>query len=282
MLADIEKIFAPGTKGNTSGLPVDIVGDMIVVLDDNWQAVWYWDAFEYLDVSRAAILGDTCGVNEAGCPPMFLLGPGIAPEANDWLHANSLYYWPQNGNLILSLKDQDWVLDVDYNNGNGSGALQWTMGAGGSFDFNNITGDPWPWFSAQHDVSLTNNGAGPMILFDNGDTRVAPPPIGLGSDCGPNDCNSRGMALNLDLGVLTVTPVTVVNLGVYSAADGAAQLLSNGDYSFFAALVVTPNGIESYALETGDNGFVLNIQGPEGYRAFRMTSFYSLNGVSGN
>ena len=46
VLCDIEKIFPPGTQGDTSGLPVDIRGAMIVVLDSNWQAVWFWDSFD--------------------------------------------------------------------------------------------------------------------------------------------------------------------------------------------------------------------------------------------
>ena len=33
-LLDVERIFPPGTQGDTSGLPVDVIGDMIVVLDD--------------------------------------------------------------------------------------------------------------------------------------------------------------------------------------------------------------------------------------------------------
>jgi hypothetical protein len=49
VLVDVEKIFPAGTQGDTTGLPVDIIGDMIVVLDQNWNAVWYWDAFDPLD-----------------------------------------------------------------------------------------------------------------------------------------------------------------------------------------------------------------------------------------
>jgi len=33
VLVDIERIFPPRTQGDTSGLPVDIIGDMIIVLD---------------------------------------------------------------------------------------------------------------------------------------------------------------------------------------------------------------------------------------------------------
>ena len=91
VLADVEKIFPPGTQGDTTGLPVDVVGDMIVVLNANWQVVWYFDSFEHdtgapqLDINRPAVLGETCVAPQNGCPPIFLLGSGIAREAKDWL-----------------------------------------------------------------------------------------------------------------------------------------------------------------------------------------------------
>src|SRR5580658_6039341 len=279
LLADIEEIFPPGTQGDTSGLPVDIVGDMIIVLNADWQVVWYFGAFQHaggppqLDIDRPAVLGETCVANEAGCPPIFLLGPGIAPLAKDWLHANSLYYWQQTGDLVWSSKDQDWVMKVDYANGTGTGDILWRMGNDGDFNFNNVASDPWPWFSHQHDVSLIDN-AGAVLLFDNGDTRIAPPPIGLGpAGCQPSDCDSRGMALQMDETGMTVTPLLSLNLGVYSAADGSAQTLSNGNYFFAAPLVVTTQGVQGYAIEIDGN----EVQGPQGYRDWRMPSLYSVH-----
>jgi hypothetical protein len=38
VIADIEKIYPPGAQCDTSGLPVDIIGNMIIVLDSNWQS----------------------------------------------------------------------------------------------------------------------------------------------------------------------------------------------------------------------------------------------------
>ena len=278
LLADIEKIFPAGTQGDTSNLPVDIVGDMIVVLDAGWQVAWYFDAFEHaggapqLDITRAAVLGETCSAGESGCPPILLLGPGIAPLAQDWLHANSIFYWQAAGDLIWSSKDQDWVMKVAYANGTGSGNILWRMGRQGDFSFNNIVFDPWPWFSHQHDVSLIDNN-GAVLLFDNGDTRVSPPPLGLGSNCGPSDCDSRGMVLTFDESAMTVTPMTSLDLGVYSGADGSAQTLSNGNLFFQAPLVVTPSGVKGYAIEIDG----AELQGPSGYRGWRMPSLYSLN-----
>jgi len=291
LLADVEKIYPPGTQGNTSGLPVDIVGDMIIVLDPNWQTVWYFDAFEHasgppqLDINRAAVLNETCsdGAN-TGCPPLFLLGPGVAPDANDWLHANSLYYRPSDGNIIWSSRHQDWVMKIDYRNGGPSatGNVLWRLGPDGDFTFINVNNDPWPWFSHQHEAGIENNGAGPMTLFDNGNTRLAAPPLGLGpTGCQPNDCNSRGMALMVDETKMQVTPVISVDLGFYAQAMGSAQLLSNGNYFFLPALVPGNGTVYSYSIEifptpgtlTGNQ--VSNVQGPEHYRAWRMPNLYT-------
>jgi len=290
-IVDIEKIFPPGTQGDTSGLPVDIIGDMIVVLDANWQVVWYFDSFEHaggapqLDINRPAVLGDICTLNEEGCPPLFLLGPGIGTQAHDWLHANALYYWPQDNDIVWSSKDQDWVMKIDYQNGAGTGNVLWRMGVCGDFTFNNINNDPWPWFSAQHEVGIENNGAGPMTLFDNGDTRVSRPSgPGSSSGCMPGlgSGNSRGMALTVDESSLQVTPVLSVDLGVFSNAGGSAQLLPNGNYFFIPPVVLLNlNSEVSYSIEiyptpgatTGTQ--VLNVQGPSGYRAWRMPNLYS-------
>jgi arylsulfate sulfotransferase len=288
VIADIEKIFPPGTQGDTSGLPVDIVGDMIIVLDNNWQAVWYFDAFEHdggapqLDINRAAVLGDTCSINEQGCPPMFLLGTGIAPQAHDWLHANTLYYWPPDHDLIWSAKNQDWVMRIDYQDGAGTGNILWRMGPCGDFTFNNINNDAWPWFSAQHEVAFEDQGQGVLTLFDNGDTRVSLPGSSSGCMQGMGGGDSRGMALSVDQGTLQVTPVLSADLGVFSTAGGSAQLLFNGDYFFeIAAVLVSLTSEVSYSVEilptpgTTTGTQVLNIQGPVGYRGWQMRSLYS-------
>jgi arylsulfate sulfotransferase len=288
--ASIEKIFPAGTQGDTSGLPVDIIGDMIIVLDQNWQVVWYFDAFEHdgggtqLDINRPAVLGETCGPNEDGCAPMFLLGPGIAPLAHDWLHSNSLYYWPapqdggSQGDIIWSSRHQDWVMRIDYKDGTGTGDILWRMGLDGDFTFNNINNDPWPWFSHQHEVEIALSGNGPMTLFDNGNTRITD----LGSGCGPSDCDSRGMALTFDESTMQVTPVMSVDMGVYSRALGSAQILDNNNYFFETGYVpVTATNVVSQLIEilptpgTTTGTQVLNIQGPCSYRAWRMPNMYT-------
>jgi arylsulfate sulfotransferase len=287
VLADIEKIFPPGTQGDASQFPVDVIGDMIVVLDSDWQVAWYFDAFEHdsgppqLDINRPAVLSESCVVGQSGCPQVFLLGKGIAPHAKDWLHANSIYYWPLDsqtgvaGELIWSSRHQDWVMKVDYQDGAGSGNILWRMGLDGDFSFNNVNNAPWPWFSHQHEVGIEDNGAGVMTIFDNGNTRVSPPPLGLGKGY------SRGMALNFDETTRQVTPALSQSLGKYSPAMGSAQLLANGNYYFLPAIVfISTNSLVSNSIElfpqtgTITGAQVWNLEGPESYRAWRMATLY--------
>jgi arylsulfate sulfotransferase len=308
---DTERIFPAGTQGDTSGLPVDIIGDMILVLNANWQVVWYWDSFDpanggngysLLPVSRTAPLGETCGSNTSGCPPVFLLDPGyIAPTAHDWLHGNSLYYWPapqdgntKGGDIVWSSRHQDLVSRIDYEDGAGTGNLLWTMGppdnglmpAPSPFIFNNIYNDPWFWFSHQHDVGIQNGGAGPMTLMDNGNTRVSFPPLGLGLNCGQYDCDSRGMALTVDWSTMTVTPVVSFDLGSYSDAMGSADLLGDGNYFFENAIVVdlSLNSTFGYSMEVaptpaapqvGPADVLTNVASPQHYRGWQMPSLYA-------
>jgi hypothetical protein len=302
VLADIEKIFPAGTQGDTSPYPVDIVGDMIIVLDQNWQVSWYWDAFDpangdsgypKLPVSRRAILGETCGGNQKGCPPMLLLGADIAPLAHDWLHANTLYYWPapqdgntQGGDIVWSSRHQDSIMKIDYKDGAGTGNILWRMGPPDNltphsdFTFKNIYNDPWPWFSHQHDAGIESNGV--MTLFDNGNTRVSPRPLGLGAGCGPYDCHNRGMAVTFSESAMQVTPVLSVDLGYYSPANGSAQLLADGNYFFVPSIVlISLNVTDAYTLEvgptpvTGAADVIVNIQGPEHYRGWQVPNLYS-------
>ena len=267
ILARLEKLFPPGTQGSTTGQPVDVVGDMAIVLDTNWQVVWYFDEFQQLDINRGAPLGETCvnGVTSgAGWCRVTLV---LANEANDWTHTNCIYYMSSAGDLLLSLRNQDWLLKVDYNNGAGNGGILWRMGIDGDFTFNNIEKSPFPWFSHQHDAEYQSNGA--LTLFDNGNTRVAPPPIGVGGGY------SRGMALTVDETTMQVTPVLSVTLGTYAPELGSAALLSNGNY-FFQPGVPTSYDIEILPTPGTTTGAqVFNLSSPTAsYRAWQMPSLY--------
>jgi hypothetical protein len=90
------------------------------------------------------------------------------------------------------------------------------------------------------------------------------------------------MVLTIDETTLQVTPVLSVDMGVFSAALGSAQLLSDSNYFFLAGEVpVSLNTVDSYSIEilptpgTATGTQVLNLQGPQHYRGWQMPSLYS-------
>ena len=266
----VQRIFPAGTQGSSS--PLDVIGLMIIELDENFQVVWHWDAYDHagggtqLNINRPAVRGEFCGtgsscIGSLGCPQVL-----IANTAVDWLHGNSAQYQPSDGSLLVSLRDQDWVVKIDYNNGQGTGNILWRLGAGGDFTMNST--DPYPWFSGQHDVEFQYGGQQVLSLFDNGNTRVL---------SNPGE-NSRGQVLNVDQTNMQVSLDLSVYLDGYSPALGTAQLLTNGDYTFEPGFL-NP-GIHSYehSIEVAPSTAVeYEFQGDDpAFRSWRMPSLYSL------
>ena len=269
---DEEQIFTNGAQGSSPTNPVDIIGDVIVELNPQWQVIWYWRAFDWLNVDRAAILGETCANNQGGCPPV-ILTTGIA---NDWLHGNAVQYNVADGSFIFSLRHQDWIIKVNFDNGAGTGNVIWTMGLDGDFTIN--SSDPYPWFSHQHDPGFVQNGNTTLAVFDNGNTRVAPPPLGLGLPQGTLDGDSRGYVLSVDQVNMVVTPILMADLGFFSEALGTSELLANGDYHFDAGFA---DAVPSYAqyievLPDATKSFTLQMSNVKCYRSIRMDNLYTV------
>jgi len=87
---------------NIDGTPIDYIGMMIVVLDENLQVTWAWDAFDHLDVNRGPVLGE---VTQPGSPEPSAAVPRL--PAVDWLHINAVSWSSADGNLVLSIRHQD-------------------------------------------------------------------------------------------------------------------------------------------------------------------------------
>ena len=137
-------IGLPGHRGITN-----VLGDAIVDLDSNYKPVWSWSAFDHLDVNRH---------------------PMLFP---DWTHANTIAYSPQDGNIVLSLRNQSWVIKVDYRNGEGTGNVIWKLGYQGDFTLLDST-LPADWFYAQHFADFADSkstGESQLAVFDNGNNR---------------------------------------------------------------------------------------------------------------
>jgi len=241
--------------------PIDVIGDVILVLDPNLRVLWSWDAFDHLDNSRLAPLGEICAAGNAGCPPWYL-----APVANDWLHGNALQFTP-DGNILYSMRNQDWVIKIDYENGSGSGNILWHLGNEG--DFQIISSNPYPWFSHQHDANFEPDDVS-FLVFDDGNTRVQNDPAA--------GTNSRGQLLQVDQQKMVATLVLNADLGSYSSAVGSAQALPNGDYHFDSGFIAASGGdLVSQSVEvnaSGDIVYGIGFAAIE-YRTFRMSDLYT-------
>jgi hypothetical protein len=243
--------------------PVDVLGDTILVLDRHLQVEWVWDSFDHLDPHRAAVLGETCTYPASlACSTFYQ-----AAKGHDWLHGNSLQLTP-DGNILYSVRHQDWVLKIDYRNGDGTGQVLWTLGLGG--DFTLVDGDSSLWFSHQHDAEILPDGVS-LLLFDNGNTRIA-------NNSGQG--NSRGQLWRIDETAHTAKLVLNADLLVNSSALGTAQLLPNGNYHFDAGFVPNPADPTkriTHALEVDPNGNIVWCKeiSAQQYRSFRLESMYT-------
>ena len=133
-----------GGHGSTS-----VLGDAIVDLDQNYKPVWSWSSFDHLDVNRR---------------------PMLFP---DWTHANTIAYSADDGNIVLSLRNQSWIIKINYSNGRGNGEVMWRLGYQGDFTLLDST-SPADWFFAQHYANFFHghsNGELRLAVFDNGNDR---------------------------------------------------------------------------------------------------------------
>ena len=244
---------------------VDVLGDAVVVLDPNFQLLWSWSTFDHLNINDVAPLGETCKANQGGCPPLYTPVNG---SANDWTHSNAIDYLPADGSLLLSMRNQDKVLKINYANGAGDGSILMTLGKNG--DVNLTSTDPYPWFSHQHDANYESN---PQFIdvFDDGNTRES---------VQGTSAHSRGQVLNVNAAAKTATLALNVDLGSYSPALGSAQKLLNGNHHFASGalgLFANPPNPRAQDVEVGSAGTIIfNFQTASAeYRSFRMQSLYT-------
>jgi hypothetical protein len=233
---DTAVIAATTRTINLNGTPTQYTGDMILVLDRNFQVNWAWDPFTWLNTNRLPTLGE---------------------GARDWTHANSVAWSPADGNLIVSLRSQDEVVKIEYANGTGDGRVLWRLGRGG--DFTLLSSNPNDWFSHQHDVTYINPTT--LMLFDNGNVRNSTNP----------HAKSRGQVLALNEATKQARLLANVTLSSYAMAVGSAQRLPNGDLVFDSGFLqqtieVRPNGKPVYILKMVMPGLQ--------YRSFIYSNLY--------
>ena len=225
--------------------------------------VWAWSSFDHLSVSH---------------------NPSEIP---DWTHANAVIYSPDDGNLILSLRNQNWIIKINYQNGKGDGSILWRLGPDGDFSLpaGYTVGE---WNYGQHYPTLTGTtsaGTFPLMFFNNGNAR----PVGPNGDepCnytggpvypGNPECYSSVPIFQLDESANTMQVVSEDKLAAFSECCGNATILPNGNLEYDVALdAFTPGA--SYVQEAiPENNYQIiwqmTMEKELAYRAFRVPSLY--------
>ena len=237
----------------------NLLGDVIIDLapqtDGTFLPVWSWNTFDHLDTSRAL----------EGYP--------------DWTHSNALLYSADDGNLLLSMRHQSWIIKIDYANGKGAGDILWKLGEGGDFTLMGGT-DPQDWFYAEHGpsfVSTNTTGKFQLAVMDNGNVRVYPTGQTCASVGEPTCPYSTSEVYEIDETAKTATILTKYGPGEFSLWGGNSEQLTNGNLeSDFNA--GAPAGLSDIFETTQGTSpevvWQLRTLGQNAYRGFRLPSLY--------
>jgi arylsulfate sulfotransferase len=251
------------TFNNQPGLPPGTVvtGDALIDWDPQLGPVWTWSTFDHLDPSRVPY--------------------GISNGVADWTHSNAVIYSPDDGNIILSMRNQNWIIKINYENGAGDGSVLWHFGYQG--DFTLPSGQaPIEWNYGQHYPSITSpNSAGvfDLMFFNNGNNRLADANDDVCSSPDTVACYSSVPIFQVNEYTKTAQVQWEANLSpAYSICCGNASILPNDDVEYDVADNLFTPGLSSVQEVTQEPSpqlqWQMNIKGPLAYRAFRIPSLY--------
>jgi arylsulfate sulfotransferase len=242
---------------NGQTTPTQVLGDVIVDLDTNMNVAWVWNEFDHLDVNRH---------------------PTSFP---DWTHTNDVLYSKDDGNLLVSMRHQSWVVKVDYNNGAGAGDILWRLGYQGDFTLQGGT-DPTDWFYGQHEPGFTTpntSGIFGLTLMDNGDFRIFPAGVTCGTGSAPPCLYSTIPVLQINESAKTATIEThqILPTNLYNFFGGNSELLPNGNLEYdLCGLPGAPNSqiFETPNQSTPETVWNMKVTGNYFYRGYRLPSLY--------
>lgn len=255
VLANTNRDFTdlPGYPGTTT-----VQGDVIVDLDTKLQPVWVWNEFNHFDVNRHPL------------------------NFPDWTHTNAVIYSKDDGDLLVSIRHQNWVVKVDYRDGQGAGAVLWRLGQDGDFALKGGT-DPTDWQYAQHFpafASANTSGVFSLVLMDNGNDRAFPAGVTCRSADAPPCAYSTVPIYQIDEAAKTATLTfhQIVPTNLYSNFGGSANVLANGNVEYD----LCGSGGSSAAsdvfevTQSATPATVWHMRSNDGnlYRAYRIPSLY--------
>ncbi len=241
---------------NGQTTPTQVLGDVIVDLDTNLNVAWVWNEFDHLDVNRH---------------------PSAFP---DWTHTNAIVYSKDDGNLLVSMRHQSWVVKVDYNNGAGAGDILWRLGEGGDFTLEGGA-DPTDWFYGQHAPSFTTSnttGIFGLTMMDNGDFRIFPSGVTCGVGSAPACLYSTIPIFQINEAAKTATLQfhQILPANLYSFFGGNAETLTNGNVEYdLCGLTGTNSQIfEVTNQSTPQTVWNMTLSSNYFYRGYRLPSLY--------
>lgn len=196
--------------------PTTVIGDALVDVDRNFTPDWVWNTFDHLDINRR---------------PM---------NFPDWTHSNDLLYSSDDHNLLLSMRHQNWIVKIDFEDGTGSGDVMWHLGYQGDFTLLDSAGqsdtNSADWFYAQHGMnyfSPNTTGVFRIGMMDNGNDRIFPSGQVYCKPGAPANvqCYSTMPVLQIDESHMTATMRTHYTppASYFSFFGGNADLLGNSD-----------------------------------------------------
>lgn len=243
----------PGQTGTAN-----VLGTVIVDVDQNYNPTWVWNPFVQL-----------------GTP-----APPYNYQFPDYTHANALLYSAEDHNLLLSIRQQNRIVKIDYNDGQGTGNVLWSLGQGRDFKLLGAT-DPTDWFYAQHGIdffSQNTSGVFNLGIMDNGDDRL----LASGQTCGTSGapaCYSSTMVMQVNESAKTATMLfhQIPSPPLYSYFGGQTDQLRNGDIEtdYCAAKGgATVMELNQTSPTTADTVWQAHTPGYNQYRVIRIPSLY--------
>jgi arylsulfate sulfotransferase len=250
ILGDVYKEFTdlPGYPGATN-----VLGDVLIDIDLNGNVAWAWSFFDHTDVVPVTR-------HLQGLP--------------DWTHSNALIY-TADGNVLLSVRHQSWILKIDYANGGGSGDILWKLGDEG--DFTLLPGDPSQWFYAQHYPSIVSENGTQMTLavFDNGNFRVDSGGEACGSSTSAPACYTRATIYQIDEFTHVAELLWEDLPGYFSNWGGSIGVLGdNVEFNMTNPFNQAASQIMEVTKKEKQTVWQMNINGVATYRGYRIPSLY--------
>lgn len=209
--------------------PINVLADIVVELDPNSNLLSRWSSFDTLDPTRFP-------------GPLSRQG---GSGTLDWTHSNAIDYSPVDDTYLVSVRNQNWVVNVDR----ATQQVLWKLGEDGDFDL--TAGE---WFTSQHASAWTSTGE--LMLYDNG------------NESSPQ--RSRAVVYALDMDSMTAQQTWEWRVPFFTPVVGDIDELSSG---FLVTAGIGSGPWPASIFEVSNTGQVrwqLEVRGNFVYRAERV------------